>query len=78
MTTALVAIVLVTVVAVVLLRGVGFSIGGASAEARLLRVCQGNRDQAERLILAELRRNETLSRAEAADRALQRYQRDNR
>ena len=78
MTTALLAIALVVVIAVILLRGVGFAIGGASAEARLLRVCQGNRDQVERLILAELRRNATLSRTEAADRALQRYQRDNR
>ena len=78
MMTALLAIALVVVIAVILLRGIGFSIGGASAEARLLRVCQGNRDQAERLIRAELERNATLSRNEAADRALQRYQRDNR
>ena len=78
MTTALLAIALVVVIAVILFRGVGFGIGGASAEARLLRVCQGNRDLAERLILAELKRDATLSRAEAADRALQRHQRDNR
>lgn len=78
MTTAVVAIALVVVIAVILLRGVGFGIRGASAEARLLRVCQGNRDQVERLIHAELQRDATLSRNEAADRALQRYQRDNR
>lgn len=78
MMTALVAIALVVLIAVILLRGVGFAIGGASPEARLLRVCQGNRDQVERLILAELKRDATLSRAEAADRALQRHQRDNR
>ena len=84
MTTALLAIALVVVIAVILLRGVGslsgfgFGLGGPSAEARLLRVCQGNRDQVERLIRAELERNATLSRTEAADRALQRYQRDNR
>jgi hypothetical protein len=78
MTTALLAIALVVVIAIIVLRGVGFGIGGASAEARLLQVCQGNRDQMERLILAELRRNTTLSRTEAADRALERYRRDNR
>jgi hypothetical protein len=78
MTTALLAIGLVVMIAVILFRGVGFAIGGASAEARLLRVCQGNRDQLERLILAELKRNATLSRNEAAERALQRHQRDNR
>jgi hypothetical protein len=77
-TTALLGIALVVVIAVILLRGAGFAIGGVSAEARLSRVCQGNRDQVERLILAELKRNASLSRAEAADRALQRYQRDNR
>ena len=84
MTTALLAIALVVVIAVILLRGVGslsgigFGLGGPSAEAQLLRVCQGNRDQAERLIRAELERNATLSRSEAADRALHRYHRDNR
>jgi hypothetical protein len=78
MTTALVAIAFVAIIAVILLRGIGVGIGGASPEARLLRVCQGNRDQVERLILAEMRRNESLSRQEAASRALQRFQRDNR
>jgi hypothetical protein len=83
-TATLLAIALVVVIAIILLRGVGllsgggFAFGGASAETRLLRVCQGNRDQVERLIRAELERNATLSRTEAADRALQRYQRDNR
>ena len=83
MTATLLAIALVVVIAVIVLRGVGLLSGsgfafGASAETRLLRVCQGNRDQVERLIRAELQRNATLSRTEAADRALQRYQRDNR
>jgi len=77
MTAALLAVALVVVIAAILLRGVGWGVD-VSAEARLLRVCQGNRDQAERLIQAELKRNGTLSRDEAADRALQRYQRDNR
>ena len=78
MTTAVVAIAFVVIIAAILLRGIGIGPGRASPETRLLRVCQGNRDQAERLILAELRRNESLSRQEAAHRALQRYQRENR
>jgi hypothetical protein len=84
MTATLLAVALVVVIAVILLRGVGvlsgdgFAFGGASAETRLLRVCQGNRDQMERLIRAELERNAALSRTAAAARALQRYQRDNR
>jgi hypothetical protein len=73
-----VAIAFVAIIAAILLRGIGVGPRAASAEARLVRVCQGNRDQAERLILAELRRNDSLSRQEAAHRALQRYQRDNR
>ena len=77
MTGALLAAAVVVVIAVILLRGIGWGID-VSAEARLLRTCQGNRDQAERLIQAELKRNGTISRNEAADRALQRYQRDNR
>ena len=77
MTGALLAAAVVVVIAAILLRGIGWGID-VSAEARLLRICQGNRDQAERLIQAELKRNGTLSRNEAADRALQRYRRDNR
>lgn len=77
MTAALVAVAVVVVIAVVLLRGIGIGID-VSAEARLLRICQGNRDQADRLIAAELQRNATISRDEAASRAVQRHQRDNR
>ena len=77
MTGALLAAAVVVVIAAILLRGLAWGID-VSAEARLLRFCRGNREQAERLIHAELKRNETLSRNEAADRALQRYQRDNR
>lgn len=76
-TAALLAVAVVVVIAVVLLRGVGVGLD-VSAETRLLRICQGNRDQAERLIDAELKRNATLSRDEAASRAVQRHQRDNR
>jgi len=48
------------------------------AEDRLLRICLGDQRQAESLIDAELRRAPGISRAEAASRAVFRYQRDNR
>jgi hypothetical protein len=48
------------------------------AEAQLQKICLGNELQAERLIAAELSRAPGISRAEAAMRAVQRYQRDNR
>ena len=50
----------------------------ADAEARLLRICRGDRDQSERLIDSELRRTPGIARREAAARALRRYERDNR
>jgi hypothetical protein len=43
-----------------------------AAEAALLRACYGDRDQAERLIAAELGKRAGLSRGEAAARALER------
>lgn len=54
--------------------------GGAShqAEARLRRICLGDDRQVERLINGEMARAPGISRAEAASRAVQRYQRDNR
>jgi hypothetical protein len=54
--------------------------GGASrqAEAQLRRICLGNDGQVERLIKGELTRSPGISRAEAASRAVERYQRDNR
>ena len=48
------------------------------AEARLRRICLGNHDQVERLIAAEASRTPGLSRSEAAERAVRRYERDNR
>jgi hypothetical protein len=48
------------------------------AEAQLLRVCLGNDSQVERLINGEMTRSPGISRAEAASRAVRRYQRDNR
>jgi hypothetical protein len=51
---------------------------GRDAEARLRRICHGNQEQAERLIAGEIARAPGLSRAEAAARAVARYERDNR
>jgi hypothetical protein len=49
------------------------------AEAQLRRVCMGDQLQVERLIDGERRRaSGTLSRADAARRALERHRRDNR
>ena len=48
------------------------------AEAQLRRICLGNDGQVERLINGEVTRTPGISRAEAASRAVQRYQRDNR
>lgn len=54
--------------------------GGVShqAETRLRRICLGDDRQMERLINGETARAPGISRAEAASRAVQRYQRDNR
>jgi hypothetical protein len=61
-------------------RGGGGGGGGAlrQAEARLRRICLGDDGQVDRLIYGELTRAPGISRAEAASRAVQRYQRDNR
>ena len=48
------------------------------AETHLRRVCLGDAAQVERLINAEMTRSQGISRAEAASRAVRRYQRDNR
>jgi low affinity Fe/Cu permease len=69
-----VAVAIVVITFVVLLRGVG----SARHESRLVRQCQGDTAQAERLLQAELNRSPGLSRDEAALRALQRLERDNR
>jgi hypothetical protein len=49
-----------------------------AAEEELRRICLGNEGQVERLIEAEMTRARRLSRSEAARRAVERYQRDNR
>jgi hypothetical protein len=48
------------------------------AEARLRRICLGDAAQVERLISSERARAPGISRAEAANRAVGRYRRDNR
>lgn len=48
------------------------------AERHLRRICFGDDDQVERLINLEMTRAPGISRAEAASRAVHRYQRDNR
>ena len=48
------------------------------AETQLRRICLGDAHQVERLINGEMARSPGISRAEAANRAVQRYQRDNR
>jgi hypothetical protein len=70
----LAAVAIVVITFVVLLRGAG----AASHESRLLRQCQGDAAQAERLLQAELNRSPNISRDEAALRARQRLERDNR
>jgi hypothetical protein len=47
-------------------------------ERQLRRICFGDNDQMERLINFEMTRAPGISRAEAASRAVLRYQRDNR
>ena len=53
--------------------------GPAGEMAKLRRICFGDDRMAERLIEGELRRaSGSISRAEAARRAIERYRRDNR
>ena len=47
-------------------------------ETQLRRICFGDDSQVERLITSEMTRTPGISRAEAASRAVRRYQRDNR
>ena len=48
------------------------------AETQLRRICLGDDGQVERLVNGEMTRSPGISRAEAASRAVQRYERDNR
>jgi hypothetical protein len=54
--------------------------GSSGAEAQLRKICFGDPSQLERLIEGEMRRaaSGTMSRAEAARRAVERHRRDNR
>jgi hypothetical protein len=54
-----------------------FAAGRARIDTRLLSACLGDREQANRLVEFELRRNPSLSRHGAAAIALARIQRDN-
>jgi hypothetical protein len=47
-------------------------------ETQLRRICFGDDSQVERLITSEMTPSPGLSRAEAASRAVRRYERDNR
>jgi hypothetical protein len=49
-----------------------------AAETQLRTICLGNERQMERLIEGEMNRAPGIPRGEAARRAVQRYQRDNR
>ena len=54
------------------------SAGSRQAEKQLRRICLGDDGKVERLINAEMTRAPGISRGEAASRAVDRYQRDNR
>ena len=47
-------------------------------ESRLVRICRGDTERADRLVAGELARTPGLSRSEAAARAIEKYRRDNR
>jgi hypothetical protein len=64
------------VIGVFLLTRRGATRDGATAETDLLRMCRGDRAQAERLIEGQLQRSSGLSRAEAARRAVRAWRRD--
>ena len=51
---------------------------GRQSETQVRRICFGDDGQVERLIVSEMARTPGISRAEAASRAVRRYQRDNR
>jgi hypothetical protein len=53
-----------------------FRKGPSAAEKRLLQRCAGDHAQMDRLIAHELQRRPALSRAQAADNALDRWNRD--
>jgi hypothetical protein len=71
----LIAVLVMVIALVVWSRGAS---GAARAESRLMKICQGDQGQAERLLQAELNRAPGISRSEAAARAVQRFERDNR
>ena len=71
----LIVLALVVVALIVWMRG---GSAGKRPESQLLKICQGDQAQAQRLLEAEINRAPGISRGEAAARAVHRYQRDNR
>ena len=78
MQSSLAVLVMVALVVGIFLWVLSRSSGGQNAEATLLRICRGNQEQADRLITGEMSRAPGITRQEAARRAAERYQRDNR
>ena len=70
-------LVLVATVGLVVWWAVSRSGGARQTETRLRHICLGNAAQVERIIEAEQIRTTGISRAEAATRAVLRYERDN-
>jgi hypothetical protein len=73
---------MVLIVALAALAGAALVVWGlrarpTQAERTLLGVCRGNGAQAESLMRHEAARARGISRAEAAERAVSRYRRDN-
>jgi hypothetical protein len=66
----------IVIAAILLACIVRIVVGRAAIDARLLSACLGNRDQANRLIEHEMRQAPSLSRRQAASRALARIRRD--
>lgn len=54
------------------------SAGSRQAERRLRQICFGDQHRVDELIAGELARTPGITRAEAAHRAVMRYERDNR
>jgi len=74
----LIALVLILVMAAGAWWWFGHAGAAREAEMRLRRICLGDQSQVEQLIAAEMARSPGITRAEAAHRAVMRYERDNR
>jgi hypothetical protein len=74
---AVILVIVACVLLFVLLRGAR-STSAADSEDELMRLCLGNREQAERLMALEARNAPGVARAEAARRAVRAFRRDQR